>query len=119
MSVMTITRRMWDPLYSYKVDWNDAYRLYHTQAVRGPIDQHKMQGPFYVMRATVQHYLEDLPEVKIFGISMPACRYQYKTGRLPMAVLPDQNIDMVPPPPSILMARKSDALMLKLACAGH
>ena len=120
MAVMKITRRWWDILYPYRVEWDDAYKLHSTQAVWGTLESHKTQGPYYVMTAATQHFLEDLPKASFLGIKRPACLYQYKTGRQPFVLISEGGrLRTARKPPAILMARKGDALMLKLACAGR
>lgn len=118
MAKMKITRRWWNPLYPYRVEWEDAYKLHHTQAVFGTLENHKMQGPFYVMRASVQHFIEDLPKASQLGKKYPAVKYRYKTDRQPFAPRSTSDgLKIAPPPPVLFFARKGDALMLKLACA--
>jgi hypothetical protein len=116
---MTIRRRWWDPVYPWSVAWEDAYRLHHTQAVWGSLEDHVEQGSYYVMRTRVQHFLEDLPPTRFLGIKKPGCRYVYHTPRQPfLAQVRHGTVRLVPPPPELHMARKADALMLKLACHG-
>lgn len=119
MSKMKITHQWWALLYPYKVEWEDAYKLHHTQAVSGTLENHQMQGPFYVMRSSVQHFLEALPTASFMGLKRPGCLYTYQTGRQPFAARSTSDgLKIAPAPPAIRMARKSDALMLKLACGG-
>ena len=120
MATMTIKRRWWDPLYPYSVKWEDAYRLHHTQAGGGPLAGKEAQGPFYVMEPKVQHFLEGLPEASFIFIKRPASLYQYRTRRFGFRMMASNGKLVNPYPfPAILMARKSDALMLKLACGGR
>lgn len=117
MAKMKITRVWWSFFYPYRVEWQDAYKLHHTQAISGPIEYHTTQGPYYVMRSSVQHFIEDLPRVgRLF--KRKACVYQYHTGRLPFSLRSTADgIQLYRPPPPLYMARKADALMLKLTCA--
>lgn len=118
---MKIKRRWWDPVYRYEVDWPNAYKLHKTQmGVSQSGKRYEVQGPFYVMTACAQHFIEALPKVKRLFKERPAVKYRYRTGRLAFNHVEEPwDITTDTPPPSILMARKSDALMLKLACAGN
>lgn len=119
MTAMIIKRRWWDPIYPYSVKWSGAYELHYTQAGGGPLVGEPAQGPFYVMKSKVQHYLKDLPKARFLWVKRPACLYQYQTRRFGFRMLASNGKLVNPyPVPAILMARKSDALMLKLACGG-
>lgn len=121
MGAMKITRRWWDPVYRYAVAWDGAYKLHKTQmGVSQSGRKYEVQGPFYVMTACAQHFIEALPKVRWFWKIKPACKYRYRTGRLAFTHTTEPwDLTTSTPPPVILMARKSDALMLKLACAGQ
>jgi hypothetical protein len=120
MSEMKITKVWWRILRPYRVEWREAYSKHQTQAGGGPLRGEELQGPFYVMRPRVQHFLEALPAASFLGIPYKACFYIYKTGRIPFTLVA-HNGRLVEPytPPPFYMARKADALMLKLTCAGN
>lgn len=118
MSEMKITRVWWRVLRPYRVEWRDAYSKHQTQAGGGPLNGEELQGPFYVMRSKVQNYLEDLPKASLLGFRYSACYYIYVTKRIPFTLIADRGrIICGTPPPPFYMARKADALMLKLVCA--
>ena len=120
MSEMKITRVWWRILRPYRVDWSEAYAKHQTQAGGGPLRGEELQGPFYVMRSKVQNFLVNLPEASFFGISYKACDYVYQTRRVDFSTAPGPYGGKIiaGPPPPFYMARKADALMLKIACGG-
>ena len=120
MAEMIIKRRWWDILYPYAVVWKDAYRLHHTQAGSDAGKERFPQGPYYVIEPRVHRFLEELPLARFLFIKRPGCLYKYRTKRFPFMLRAHGGTLVNPyPVPPILLARKSDALMLKLTCGGR
>jgi hypothetical protein len=116
---MKITRQWWHPWYPYKVEWREAYRLHYIRAANGG-SSYPVGGPIYIMDSGVQEFLERLSWPSFLGIKRPATLYQYKTGRLPFTMKSSPaGLVLGRDPPAIRMARRGDALMLKMTLGGQ
>jgi hypothetical protein len=104
------------PLRPYAVWWDEGFELHHTQAGGGPLAGEPLQGPYWVMRSEVWHYLGELKPVNVLGFSWRAAKWKISGRRMPFRMMANNGRIEFPkdPPPIIWLSRKSDALLMKL-----
>lgn len=103
-----------NPLYPWKIVSEEVYTLSQTSRGAGP------DNPFWHIDLECAAWLKDLPEARRFFKDYPAAKFDVITRR--NSYMPHGDARMVfpmPKIPPILLARKSDVLMFKLAWGGR